>query len=426
VTASLLSPNSDLSAYQKAAMRAELLDSNNSQFGWLNIQASDIIGEGTYSYNCHAYAWHLTEGNTNQIWINRGTGGSDESNLSKYWDTNAGCFVQVDSESFADKIYYYTGDHSAIKSIVSGKYESKWGDYPLVRHTPTQVPYTSPGNRKYYIKSPRISGPDSIYCDGPGYYTVENLPSSISGSQITWTCSSNLQLGGGNTGTSKTIDPFLAGYGWVMASFSLNGSLISVRKSITIISTILPISITNNGNYFHAYIAADPDPPASYEWRFNSMLAGGNTAYLPYSRVNNDQSIINTLRVTASNGCSSSTSEMTVYGLVYVPEAEWEESISYYPNPASTLLTVSIDGNKYSKSLNYLQAMSQNGASQKLSPSFTVRLYTSQGVPIRQQNIDSGNSSTQFNVSGLYPGLYFLYIHDNLCSKTILRKITIQ
>jgi hypothetical protein len=189
-------------------------------------------------------------------------------------------------------------------------------------------------------------------------------------------------------------------------------------------TTPLTVSITDNAGYFHA----NTNPQATtYEWKFNSRLAGGNSAYLPYFKENNNQSIVNTLKVRASDGSFEGECEMIVYGQVYVPDGEWEEeSISYYPNPASTILTVDIDQDKYSKSWNYLQAMSQSKGSQKPSLSFVISLYTSQGQLLQQQSIDSSRSSAQFNVSGLYPGLYFLLIYDNLSSKTILRKITIQ
>jgi Zn-dependent metalloprotease len=269
-----------------------------------------------------------------------------------------------------------------------------------------------------------LSGPNSIYSGSTGYYTVENLPSSISAGQVTWSCSSNLQFVGGNTGTSQTVNALSTGSGWVRVHIPMNGNPIVLQRNITIIPLSMTVSITENAGYFHA----NTNPQATtYEWKFNSRLAGGNSADLPYFKENNNQSIVNTLKVRASVGSFEGECEMIVYGQVYVPDGEWEEeSISYYPNPASTILTVDIDQDKYSKSWNYLQAMSQSKGSQKLSPSFVISLYTSQGQLLQQQSIDSSRSSVQFNVSGLYPGLHFLLIHDNLSSKTILRKVTIQ
>jgi hypothetical protein len=276
----------------------------------------------------------------------------------------------------------------------------------------------------------KLSGPDTIYCGDSGYYAIENLPSSVSGSQIIWTCSSNLQLVGGSNGTSKTVDVLSknSSTGWIKAHISENGGSVVVQKDIRI-PYFMSVSITDNSGINAGYFHANTNPQATtYEWRLNSQHVGGNSPNVPYARTNTSSSILNTLKVTASNSCYSREYEITVYGNIQMPEAEVEENsyISCYPNPASTTLTVAIDETKYSKSWNYLQAMSQSNSSQKLSPSFVISLCTFQGVLLQQQNIDSAGSSTQFDVSGLYPGLYFLQVYDNLSSKTILRKITIQ
>ena len=42
---------------------------NGSKYN-LGIRPSDIVGAATSHYNCHGYSWHLTEGNTNEVWIN--------------------------------------------------------------------------------------------------------------------------------------------------------------------------------------------------------------------------------------------------------------------------------------------------------------------------------------------------------------------
>jgi hypothetical protein len=142
------SPSCDHSASEKAARRQNILNVYASK----GITAADILDEATTQYNCHAYAWHLSEGKTNKVWINQTESGN--ANLSKYWTGTNSCFVEVD-ESNAEKIFYYAGDHSAVKSSVAGKYESKWGPSVLVRHDPTAVPPIYQGSsRRYYIKRP--------------------------------------------------------------------------------------------------------------------------------------------------------------------------------------------------------------------------------------------------------------------------------
>lgn len=59
------------------------------------------------------------------------------------------------SSSEGQKIHYYLGDHSAVRSSAGqGLYESKWGALPLVRHAPDYVPYSYVSDyRKYYRRS---------------------------------------------------------------------------------------------------------------------------------------------------------------------------------------------------------------------------------------------------------------------------------
>ena len=97
-----------------------------------------ILDEGTCTYNCHAYAWWMSEGGE-QCWINN-TLGDESENLSKFF--NDGIYAITKSPSPGDKVYYKYGDHSAI--VYSGDvFTSKWGPYPLVRHKSTDCPYNS-------------------------------------------------------------------------------------------------------------------------------------------------------------------------------------------------------------------------------------------------------------------------------------------
>jgi len=121
----------------------------------LGIQPSDIVAPPSHSYNCHGYAWHITEGSTDTVCIENASLTYpfpcmlSYNNLDTYWSGNYACFEECD-ESEAEKIHYECGDHSALKSSVPGKYESKWGGGYVIRHYPEQVPYLNPSDRKYY------------------------------------------------------------------------------------------------------------------------------------------------------------------------------------------------------------------------------------------------------------------------------------
>ena len=113
---------------------------------------AEILTNASATYNCHSYAWHLTEGGTTICWLNQWLDSPNNTlkNLHYYWED--GSYEQT-TEANAVKIFYYQGDHSAVKSTThTGKYESKWGSWPLVRHSPTYGPYTNMQNRRYYYR----------------------------------------------------------------------------------------------------------------------------------------------------------------------------------------------------------------------------------------------------------------------------------
>lgn len=107
---------------------------------------AEILSNATATYNCHSYAWNIAEGGTTICWLNQ------DPDLHRYWDDGS---YEETTEAEAEKVFYYNGDHSAVKSIThGGKYESKWGKGPLVRHSPEYGPdIYNMQYRRYYRKS---------------------------------------------------------------------------------------------------------------------------------------------------------------------------------------------------------------------------------------------------------------------------------
>ena len=97
-------PRRELNATELGFIYNALTDPNG-EYVSLGITPSDIVAQPTAYYNCHAFAFHLTEGNTKKVWINdyKLNGGN---NLSTYWDSNVGCFYEVFTEAEADKVVY--------------------------------------------------------------------------------------------------------------------------------------------------------------------------------------------------------------------------------------------------------------------------------------------------------------------------------
>lgn len=130
-----------------------------------------IVSEATRIYNCHAFAWHMTEGGDG-VWIGMGSYALTDENI--YWEDLS--YIEV-PESLATKVSYdeSTANHSAIR-LSSNLYRSKWGSLPLVDHAPNVCPYDTSMPKKYYAK-PAVFGPSMICGSSTETYLIGYPPS---------------------------------------------------------------------------------------------------------------------------------------------------------------------------------------------------------------------------------------------------------
>ena len=93
-------------------MKNELLNRYNNRIIY--------VSEATWSFNCHAYAWYLSEGKKDKVWI-----GTFE--VPRFWED--GSYIPASSSSESSKVYFPLDDHSAIMTTYNGfiLYKSKWG-----------------------------------------------------------------------------------------------------------------------------------------------------------------------------------------------------------------------------------------------------------------------------------------------------------
>lgn len=120
---SLISNDVSYSSCQLAALASDLSS---------NYNGAELIDAPSDKYNCHAYAWHVSEGG-NKVWMGFNSYAAEDI----YWTDYS--YIEVD-ESIATKVSYHeSGNHSAIR-INSDWYQSKWGNGPLVKHHPNNVP----------------------------------------------------------------------------------------------------------------------------------------------------------------------------------------------------------------------------------------------------------------------------------------------
>ncbi len=246
--------------------------------GYPNAQ---ILENPTSEYNCHGYAWHLAEGNTQKVWIND----VDQSlgvNLSNYWSD--GSFVRVCIESESDKAHYYVGDHSALTtSSVSGHYESKWGFSYRVTHAPTYAPYDIGQWRRNYYAKPAITGDTSNLCSGTRTFDAR----TFSDATYSWTCSSNITIVSGTDSSQVVVqrNGSARGMAWVelqvSTSCSSNPGIIRKYFPIGAPLSIIPTIQGCDGASRNWYLQADPVSYGTGSWNWSVTSGSGIVIYSP-------------------------------------------------------------------------------------------------------------------------------------------------
>lgn len=358
-----------------------------------------ILENPTSQYNCYSYAFHLSEGNTQKVWINPYTQ-SLQANLSKYWTD--GSFIQVCNESDADKAYYYLGDHAALTtSSVSGEYESKWGPNCRVIHAPNYCPYDAPYYRRYYYASTKISGSTSNLCSGTRTFSVRN----ISGATYSWTKSSNLSVVGSGNSYQYSVqrNGSSSGAAWVEVQISTPCSPASSTQRINfgVGAPSSPSVYADWDNPLKIIAGADPvTGTTSYKWYVNNVYvkstANPNTS-LPY---NGDCYTSVTVGVEVVTSCGTSGKTNTNIGT-----APCGNFYIIVPNPAQDIITITTGGQRSMTAKAGTLSSPANSIAQ-------IKIYNSNGIVIKSVQYNETRKQVQMNVADIAEGLYFIEVSN--------------
>ena len=186
-----------------------------------NNYNATVVGPATKKYNCHSYAWHMSDGHaSDEVWI--GLKSAQDEDI--YWTD--GSYYSV-SSSQATHVSY-SNEHSAIR-LSNGLYRSKWGALPLVEHASSEVPNSYGIPVGFYKKlSPSLSGP-SYFCSYASY-SLSYLPS---GYTVSWSLSDNYY----NT------------HNCLMSNYPSQGSCLITRDNThDLMNDTLTANIKYNGN----------------------------------------------------------------------------------------------------------------------------------------------------------------------------------
>jgi hypothetical protein len=104
-----------------------------------------IYYSSTRRFNCHGHAWYMTSNEGSELndprWIGYAAGNEDEH---VYWLDES--YTEVSSEVYPGKVSYDpdNSDHSAITTSTTGRYISKWNEWPLMEHDWDDTPFGTP------------------------------------------------------------------------------------------------------------------------------------------------------------------------------------------------------------------------------------------------------------------------------------------
>lgn len=303
-------------------------------------QATELNpNSATRSYNCHAYAWHVTQGG-DKVWI--GYYQSQQGDEDIYWTD--GSYIRLNSESGADKISYYQDNHSAIQTSTQGIYKSKWGEGPLMQHSRDYGPVDYYMAYRYYYDSPIVTGDDKVCYPGSKTFSIQDFYNVT----YVWTTSSNLQINGPNTGRTISVSPTSSASGIGLVSLSITildyNKTIIVTKSVWIGKPSFTSSVNGPSQLTPGLSAVYSITPAagasSYSWQIPSgcyynycwhITSGqGTTAISVQAGAIGSGAV----QVTASNACPGNDSRY-MYVNVQDPQAPCDPlTLSISPNPS--------------------------------------------------------------------------------------------
>jgi hypothetical protein len=369
-----------------------------------------VLDDPTWTYNCHGFAWNLSEGNPEIRWINAIKDGGSP-NLVNYWQDAS--YMEVCNVNQGTKIHYYSGDHSAIKSSVSGKYDSKWGPNCKVRHNPTEVPTSYNGSNRKYYRRIELKPTSGLPCGTNITYSILN----IGASSYSWT--SGPGLSGSSSSTSATFTKLNNGNEWVKVTANFSGCSNRSSTRYDVITGIVGGTVSQSGyptvmmlstmplvanNQATVDLSYLPNPSSisvsklsgTGTWSYNSSLKKLYVT-LPGS------SSISFSIVGSGNTCGNYSRSVTFYTPSYKLNKPETLVMNVSPNPASDFVRVQM------KTDNIL--FSSGNESDDISDDrLYIYIVDAQGKVVEERVFESVYGIDDIDVRSLPSGIYYLNV----------------
>ena len=379
-----------------------------------NYPNATRLTDASAVYNCHAYAWHMTEGGS-AVWIN--TPSDDQ-----YWQDGS---YRETSQSCHTKVSYASDDHSAVATTTTNVFVSKWGQLPTMQHTYNYCPYNS-SNLKYYERNHTMSGAAS-FCTTPGTYSI--TPALSPSATINWTTSPSWVITPNNptsistTLTKNTDDAFST----LTATISYScGTSTSISQPIAIgfpyfsqlgIGPAGPDTLAPNSSGSYSITVPPGYPSTSYYWRVPSgwsILAGQGTesVYVQSGALGSTGPV--EVDVTACGLTRLTHKYVTVaYGGSWIPDFSATGQASGKANPDVTSDAASNSGDMLLKvSPNPASGFAQIALNKKGLTIREIRIADKTGNVRKQFRFNNGQQTQRISVEALAADLYTIIVYD--------------
>jgi len=373
----------------------------------------------TTSYNCHGYAWHVSEGGSNR-WIGFYYWEQDDEDI--YWTAQNPSYIET-TEPYASKISYYEDNHSAIQTSTQGIYISKWGEGPLMRHARDYgLPDYEMDHRKYYRLNPYVTGSsDELCANSQRTYSSDT---EITGSDYYWTRNESLldYVSGQDSPDYRVKGKSgVKGNAWVQLQITTPSDEVATNKKYFWVGVPIITNKKVDGGYYYPGMQICPGDHA-----LNVTPVGGDAGTatwtvppgivyfvgineLDFTFPSSASGVAITTRSTNTCGTGSNSS-------FYLTKKYYGCSRSYamtvYPNPASDNVTITMIENpllvEYSDSSINNLAITDAKADEPTT--YTIRIYNSQSILLSTWT----RSGKSFNIPliNMRDGTYIIEVSD--------------
>ena len=277
---------------------------------------------------------------------------------------------------------------------------------------------------------PSISGPSIVcYKTSTPYFTY-NASNWQNG--YTWETSSNISIKSGQGTNTLSVSAAMSSSsnsGWVSVKNSAGDELkrynvwVGIPKIISLISSQ---STVNTGVSVDFYADHQGDGTATWSSTGSPVLIGSTNTYVTYAYLNSGNYSV-TLQVTNQCGFCTDNKGIVVQGNTKPPPCPTCPppilQSPPYPNPASDILNIEIDGEAIAQTQS-MQQTATDGKSLKTDPTYDIRLYDGQGNLLRQTT--TKGSKVEFNVANLPNGIYYLHIYDGISATPEIQQIMVE